>query len=91
MLAFLAVSAFLAVLGFLAVLAFLAGLGFWLVPGFLVVLGFLAALLRVPGLPLGGTSGGVGFRLTPSGIAGTRPGTARRARRRCRWPMVATG
>ena len=77
----------LVVLGFLAVvLGFLAVLGFRL-----AVLEFLVVLLGVLGLLLGGTSGGVGFRLTPSGIAGTRPGTARRARRRCRWPMAATG
>lgn len=41
------------------------------------------------GLPLVVTSGGAGFRPTLSGTDGTRPGTARRARRRCRWLMAA--
>jgi len=34
---------------------------------------------------------GDGFPLMPSGTAGTRPGTARGARRRCRWPMAGRG
>ena len=43
---------------------------------------------EMPGLLLVVTSGGAGFRPTLSGIDGTRPGTARRARRRCRWLMA---
>ena len=57
-----------------------------------LVLGFVGVLglefPEMPGLPLVVTSGGVGFRPTLSGIDGTRPGTARRARRRCRWLMA---
>ena len=56
------------------------GLGFM---GFVGVLGL--EFLEMPGLLLVVTSGGAGFRPTLSGIDGTRPGTARRARRRCRW------
>ena len=55
-----------------------------------MALGFLLGL-RVAvllGLLLGVMSGGGGFRLTPSAIAGTLLGTARRARRRCRWLMA---
>ena len=63
-------------------LGFLLALGFLLVVlGFVVLLGFLLALM----------SGGGGSRLTRSGTGGTRLGTARRARRRCRWLMVAKG
>ena len=68
-----------------------------LVLGFLAALGFPAAMLEfllllvVLGFLLVVTSGGGGFRLTPSGIGGTHLGTARRARRRCRWLTAATG
>jgi hypothetical protein len=63
----------------------------------LVALGFLAAtlefllLLVVLGFLLVVTSGGGGSRLTPSGIGVTHLGTARRARRRCRWLTAAKG
>jgi len=63
----------------------------------LVVLGFPAAtlefllLLVVLGFLLVVTSGGGGSRLTPSGIGVTHLGTARRARRRCRWLTEAKG
>jgi hypothetical protein len=66
--------------GFL-VLRFRVTLMLMLVLGFLAVLTFLVLL----------TSGGGGSRLTPSGIAGTRLDTARRARWHCRWLMAATG
>ena len=65
----------------LAVLEFLAVLGFLLVLVVLAVLGFLLVV----------TSGGGGSRLTPSGIGVTHLGTARRARRRCRWLTAAKG
>jgi hypothetical protein len=84
--------AVLAVLGFL-VLGFLAMLGFMVVLGLVVVLKSLLVLrfLVVLEFLVVLTSSGGGSRLTPSGIAGTRLGTARRARRRCRWLMAATG
>ena len=65
-------------------------LGFLLlVLGFLLlVLGFLLAVL---GFLLVVTSDGGGSRLTPSGIGVTHLGTARRARRRCRWLTAAKG
>jgi hypothetical protein len=72
---------FRVVLELLAMLGFVAVLKLLIVLRFLVVLEFLVVL----------TSGGDGSRLTPSGIAGMRLGTARRARRRCRWLMAATG
>jgi len=62
-------------------------LEFLLALGFLVVLVFLVVL----GLPLVLTSGGAGSRAMRSGTAVTRPGTARRARRRSRWLTVARG
>jgi hypothetical protein len=54
--------------------------------GFVVMLGLkfpemLELLLVV-------TSGEAGFRPTLSGTDGTHPGTALRARQRCRWLMV---
>jgi len=62
------------------------------------VLGFLRgflfgilAVLMVLGFLLVVTSGGGGSRLTPSGIGVTHLGTARRARRRCRWLTEAKG
>ncbi len=73
-------------LGFLAVLV----LGF-----LLLVLEFLAVLVVLLGFLLWFllvvTSGGGGSRLTPSGIGVTHLGTARRARRRCRWLTAAKG
>ena len=57
----------------------------------LVALGFPAALLVVLGFLLVVTSGEGGSRLTPSGIGVTHLGTARRARRRCRWLTAAMG
>ncbi len=61
-----------------------------LVLGFVGFVGVLG--LEFPemlGLLLVVTSGGAGFRPTLNGTDGTRPGTARRARRRCRWLMAA--
>ena len=71
------------------VLVLFLGLLVGFVVGFVVVLELefsemLELLLVV-------TSGGAGFRPTLSGTDGTRPGTARRARRRCRWLMAAEG
>jgi hypothetical protein len=75
----------------LAVLVVLVALGF---PAatlkFLLLLGFLL-LLVVLGFLLVVTSGEGGSRLTPSGIGVTHLGTARRARRRCRWLTAAMG
>jgi len=71
------------VLGYLVVL----GLGMVLGLG----LGLVLVFLVVPGLLLVATLDGVGSRLMPSGIAGTRRDTARRARRRCRWLTAGRG
>jgi hypothetical protein len=74
------------VLRFLLALRLVVAPGLVVVPEWLLVVpGFLLALRSVL------MSGGGGSRLTPSGIGGTHLGTARRARRRCRWLMAARG